>query len=321
MSTPCISVVVPVYNSEKYIHKCIDSILNQSFSDIELILVDDGSEDNCGAICDEYAKKDSRVRVFHQQNRGACCARNVGIDNAKGEFISFVDSDDGIAKNALEILHKDITTFNADISCAGGGKHYSDTKEAFEKSKYMIWTGSDAIKKSLLGNGHTHSACRKLYKRSFVGDTRFDEGGKIHEDGFFVFCCFLKEPVVVLRNVNIYYYRHNPDSISNAGFSERFLDVLYFADKKRDLVNDLYPEFEAETNSMIVRANLVMLNLFCRTNDKKYKKDIKRCINTVKRLKKFFVPVMPIDKKLLFVVTNNLYGVFRVYHKIKYKHK
>ena len=98
MITPCISVIVPVYNTE-----CVNSILNQTFSNLELILIDDGSTDNCGAICDEYAKQDIRVRVFHQENRGVSSARNVGLDNALGEYITFVDSDDYIVNNALEI--------------------------------------------------------------------------------------------------------------------------------------------------------------------------------------------------------------------------
>lgn len=91
---PKISVIVPVYNTEKYLHRCIDSILAQTFTDFELLLIDDGSKDNSGTICDEYAAKDSRVRVFHKENGGVSSARNLGLDNAKGEWISFVDSDD-----------------------------------------------------------------------------------------------------------------------------------------------------------------------------------------------------------------------------------
>lgn len=321
MPTPCISVIVPVYKAEKYIDECVESILNQTFTDLELILIDDGSPDNCGVICDEYAKKDDRVRVFHQENLGVCAARNVGIDNAKGKYITFVDSDDYITKNALEILYNDIVVHNADIACASGRKFYSDTIEALEKSKYKIWRDSDAIRNCLLDNGSTYSSCRKLYKKEFIGDTRFEVGRKIHEDSFFVFCCCLKKPTFVLRNVYIYHYRNNPDSASHAPFSEKFLDILYFANKKKELASKCFPEFEAEINNMTVKANLSMLNLFCRTNDKKYNKDIKQCIRTVKCLKRYFVPAIPIDKKMFFIVSNNLYGLFRIYYKLKYKCK
>ena len=98
---PQISVIVPVYNAEKYLHRCIDSILAQTFSDFELLLIDDGSKDNSGRICDEYAAKDSRIRVFHKKNGGVSSARNMGLDNAKGDWITFVDSDDWVKQDYL----------------------------------------------------------------------------------------------------------------------------------------------------------------------------------------------------------------------------
>ena len=116
MDRPLLSVIVPVYKAEKYIHKCISSILNQTFKDLELILVDDGSPDNSGVICDEYATKDSRVKVFHQENGGVCVARNTGLDNATGEYVFFVDSDDYILTDTLETLYTDVLNHNADIA-------------------------------------------------------------------------------------------------------------------------------------------------------------------------------------------------------------
>ena len=101
---PRLSIIVPVYKVEKYIHKCVDSILNQTFTDYELILVDDGSPDNCGKICDEYAKKDSRVKVIHKKNGGQSSARNKGLDHAKGNYISFIDSDDDIFLFSLRLM-------------------------------------------------------------------------------------------------------------------------------------------------------------------------------------------------------------------------
>lgn len=103
---PKISVIVPVYNSEQYLHRCIDSILNQTFTDYELLLIDDGSTDNSGIICDEYASNDYRVRVFHKENGGVSSARNLGLDNAKGDWISFVDSDDWVGRRYLEVLYQ-----------------------------------------------------------------------------------------------------------------------------------------------------------------------------------------------------------------------
>ena len=109
-----ISVVVPVYNVEKYLRKCIDSIINQTYKNLEIILVDDGSPDKCGEICDEYAKKDNRVKVIHKKNAGVSSARNDGIDNATGEYIIFVDSDDWLEDNAIEIMVDKLNEYDYD---------------------------------------------------------------------------------------------------------------------------------------------------------------------------------------------------------------
>ena len=321
MSTPYVSVIVPVYNAEKFINECVNSILGQTMSDLELILVDDGSPDNCGAICDEYAIKDSRVRVFHQKNGGVCAARNKGLSMATGEYVSFVDSDDYLEPDAIELLCNDIITYNADISCA---LMVGDSNQGVSNLKngiYEVWSGSDAIKESLLDNRFTYSSCARLYKKSFLGDIRFEEGRKIHEDSFFNFSVFLRKPTVVVRNIGVYNYVKNSESASHAEFSEKFFDILYFADRKKELANEFFPEFQAEINNTIVKANLAMLHAFCNTNDKKYKKDIKRCIKTVKELKSYFVPAIPGDRKFFNVVTNNLYGIFKIYYNLRYKRK
>lgn len=315
MSNPLISVIVPVYNTEKYIRKCIESILNQTFTDFELILIDDGSTDNSGKICDEYAVKDSRINVIHQKNSGVSVARNIGLDNASGTYVAFVDSDDYIRDIGLEVLLNDIITYNADISCAAPGRR----KVSLEESSCRIWQGIEALKKSLTDNGNTRSVCRKLYRRDFVGEIRFEEGRSIHEDGFFVFRCFLKQPTVVLRNIGIYYYTNNPDSASHSAFSEKFFDILYFADRKREMTISQFPELDADVNNMIVKANISMLNILCKADGRKYKKEIKECIRTVKKLKKYFTPLIPIDKTLFFAVKNNLYYIFRFLYKIRYK--
>ena len=119
MNVPFFSVIVPVYNVEKYLKECVDSILGQSFSDFELILVDDGSPDNCPAICDEYAKKDEHVKVIHKPNGGVSSARNAGIQMARGEYILFCDSDDFYLDTAFEKIHYNLIQFNADILCFG----------------------------------------------------------------------------------------------------------------------------------------------------------------------------------------------------------
>ena len=116
MKSDLISIIVPVYKVEKYIDECIKSIINQTYTNLEIILIDDGSPDNCGKICDEYAKNDKRIKVIHQKNMGQSVARNVGLEYAKGDYIGFVDSDDYIKNNMFEVLHNNLVSYNADIS-------------------------------------------------------------------------------------------------------------------------------------------------------------------------------------------------------------
>lgn len=321
MSNPLISVIVPVFNAEKYIGRCIESILNQTISDIELILIDDGSPDNSGVICDEYALKDSRIKVFHQKNGGVCVARNTGLEHATGDYISFVDSDDYLESNALEILYNDIINYNADVSCALMTSDGNCNKNNLKKGTYEVWCGNDALKNALLDNRFTYSSCAKMFKKDLINNIRFEEGRKIHEDSFFVFCCFFEQPTVVVRNVGIYNYENNPNSASHAEFSEKYFDILYFANKKKEMVTGKFSEFDAEINNMLVKANLAMLHTFLNTNDRKYKKEIRKCIKTVKTLKKYFVAAVPGDKKFFTIVTNNLYGIYKIYYNFRYKHK
>lgn len=319
MSNPTISVIVPVYEAEKYLNECIESILNQTFSDLELILVDDGSTDRSGEICDAYKKQDARVRVLHKKNGGVSSARNTGIELSRGTYLTFVDSDDYLTTGALEKLYMDIITYEADISCCLMCSDSEVGRGSLQNGIFEIWKSKDALIKSLEDNHFTYSSCAKLYRKDFLGDIRFDEGRKIHEDSYFVFCCFYEEPTVVVNNVGIYHYRNNNESASHAEFSEKFFDILYFADKKRNKVITNYPEYRDYVNNMIVKANLAMLHCFCEAKRRQYKKEIRECIKRVKSLKKYFIPAVPGDKKWFWIVTNNLYYMFRIYYDFRYK--
>lgn len=178
---PRLSVIVPVYKVEKYIHKCVDSILNQTFSDFELILVDDGSPDNCGRICDEYAAKDSRVRVIHKKNGGLSDARNFGIDAAQGEVLGFVDSDDDIDSNMYKSMIEYMDKHNLDVVCADtyvikNGKKKFRPRYAEDK----IFDAPDGVI-AILDGTLDNAAWNKIYKRNVIGEVRYPEG-RIYED-------------------------------------------------------------------------------------------------------------------------------------------
>ncbi|MBQ8729868.1 MAG: glycosyltransferase, partial [Lachnospiraceae bacterium] len=178
---PKLSIIVPVYKVEPYIHKCVDSILYQTFTDFELILVDDGSPDNCGKICDEYAQKDEHVRVIHKKNGGLSDARNFGLEVAVGEYISFIDSDDWVDKNiyteSLDYMKKndlDIVCF--DVTEVRSSKTL--VRHKFESDK--VFEAEDGLYKILVDE-IDNSACNKIFKRSIWKDVRFPVGRRFED--------------------------------------------------------------------------------------------------------------------------------------------
>lgn len=187
MKTPEISIIIPVYQVEKYLPRCLDSILAQTYADFELILVDDGSTDNSGVICDSYSEKDKRIRVLHQQNAGVSAARNAGLDAAQGKYIGFVDADDWVDTEMFRILHEDAKSENADIvmcdavTKTDGKPDAEDTIPMLDEScmiRKNDW--SPALLAYMAG-----AVWRCLYKRELIKDLRFPVGIKISEDRLF----------------------------------------------------------------------------------------------------------------------------------------
>lgn len=317
LNNSTVSVIVPVYNNEKFVSECIESILQQTYKNIEIILVDDGSSDGSGAICDEYAKKDSRIKVFHQENGGVCKARNKGLEIVNGDYFCFVDSDDFIKENALEILMNDMLEYGSDMAIGKMGAQVQIDCPGHQ-AETEIWQDNEALIKSIEDNPFTYSSCGKLYKRKTFGDIRFLEGKKIHEDSFFVFQCFMKKPKVIVKDENIYCYRKNEESASHSEFSEKFFDILYFAEEKKKMIDKNFPDLREKANNIIVKANLAMLHAFCKADYRKYRKEIRKCIKTVCRLKKYFIPAIKGDLKWFWIIKHHLYGLFHLYYKLKY---
>lgn len=186
-----ISIIVPIYNTEKYLNRCIDSIINQTYKNLEIVLVDDGSTDKSGVICDDYAKSDSRIKVIHKENGGVSSARNVGIDNATGEYIMFVDADDELCLNAIEYIMELSKKNNADLICFQM-KELEDIDDVnvniFHKKIYSdIYINSSNISNGffeLYSNSNLFSPCNKLYKKSVVknNNLKFDTKLSLLED-------------------------------------------------------------------------------------------------------------------------------------------
>lgn len=239
-----VSVVIPVFKVENYLRKCLDSICGQSLRNIEIICIDDGSPDESGKICDEYAKRDKRITVIHQENAGLSEARNKGISVANGKYIAFVDSDDWVHPNFLEALYRLCEDNNCTIAECGLQKFSSEDELVQENYlSAQIITGKDAVHGRFELDGWRHGVTwNKLYRRELFDDVLFPKG-KQHEDEYTTYKLLWKANKYALSENSLYYYRQRPDSIMGQKFSEKFLDVIgayeersyFFKDKDKEL--------------------------------------------------------------------------------------
>lgn len=224
MEKDLISVIVPVYKVEKYLEKCIESIIKQTYTNLQIILVDDGSPDNCGKICDEYAKKDSRIEVIHKINGGLSDARNVGINRANGRYIGFVDSDDYIKEDMYEKLINLIKEYDADISICNlydviDGKEYVRNKD----NGIHEYSRIDILKEILLDKNIQSYAWNKLYKKELFDEIKYPIRKK-YEDIGTTFYLFEKCNKIVVISEPEYYYLKRADSLVNNVTESTILD-------------------------------------------------------------------------------------------------
>lgn len=239
---PLISVIVPVYNVEKYIRRCVDSIIGQTYKNLEILLIDDGSGDLSGGICDEYAEIDMRVRVFHKKNGGQASARNLGLENAMGEYVGFVDSDDWIEKDTYfycidliknENCKVDVVQFG--ISCVKDEKEQPKVR----KEKIKRHENKDILNFLMIQSTKTDSyfsPCRCLYSRNILQDERFPLG-RINEDIVFKYQVFAKANMMIDSNCIKYYYFQGAGSTTTDGLKKRDFDLYIAASELKALTD------------------------------------------------------------------------------------
>lgn len=225
---PQISVIVPIYKVEQYIYRCIDSILNQSFRDFELILVDDGSPDRCGMICDEYAEKDSRIHVIHRKNGGLSAARNSGIDwvfrNSDSQWLTFIDSDDWIHPRMLECMLGMVKKWSVKVSVCGYKLTSGETTDLLHGNfEGEIWTPEDFY---IEHNVNSIVAWGKLYHRDFFKKLRYPKG-KLHEDEFTTYRILFQEKKIAVSDLPMYFYFQNTEGITKSKWKPKRLDGTF----------------------------------------------------------------------------------------------
>lgn len=251
---PHISVIIPVYNAGNYIVDTLNSVLQQTLKDIEVIVVNDGSNDQSLVECYRLQEIDKRIIIINQDNQGVSKARNVGKQNATGDYIIFIDADDELDCRMLEILYTQAKKTDSDISVCGVDRIFEKKQE--EKKQYHCnyeeISVDQAIEWLLLGQKIESGAWNKLFKASTIEDVHFEEGKKINEDKYFVFRSLLKSKKIVYCAEKLYYYYCRENSVTNQSFSERWFDSLYFADR-------IYEELKGRNNlEVFARYQLLM---------------------------------------------------------------
>ncbi len=283
---PLICIIVPIYNVEKYIHKCINSIIHQTYKHLEIILVDDGSKDNCGAICDEYAEIDSRIKVLHKENGGLSDARNFAIDIVTGDYITFIDSDDFVEADYVEYLYKLIQKYSADISICNINKTCEEQYkgENITSDIQHVYTEQEAIEQMLYQKLFDVSACAKLYKAELFKTIRYPKG-KYYEDLATTYLVFDKCNKIVYGSLQKYNYMIRENSITTSQFSIKRMELIDIAEEMLNFISNKYPDIKKSAISKFISANF---QVFLQTPKEKslFAEEKKRIIRNIKNYRK-----------------------------------
>lgn len=266
MEQPLISVIVPIYKVEAYLERCVESIRNQTYRNLEIILVDDGSPDRCGEMCDAFAKEDPRIRVFHKENGGQSSARNLGLDNMTGEYVGFVDSDDWIEPDMYYHLYELMEQYQAQITCCGTQKNFSNGKVSYFNPKYpketdiCVFDRKGALSELFSNAKITYSPCDKLYHRDVFIGLRMTEG-KIYEDMEILPKWVERATVVVYDPIPKYHYIMTETSTVRGTYNLRRMREVDVALERAEDYKIRYPELYDEAMARYIAICLYVVHL------------------------------------------------------------
>ena len=266
-----ITVVVPVYKVEKYIDRCVNSIIDQTYKNLEIILVDDGSPDKCGKICDDYAKKDDRIVVIHKENGGLSDARNAGIHAANGKYITFIDSDDYIKNDYVEFLYNLIIENDVMISiCSHTVIYDTGLKIEKETGEFSVLDTKTAIKRILYDDNIDISAWAKMYDIKLFDDIEYPKG-RLFEDSAVTCRILSKCEKVAIGSKSKYFYMIRSDSITNAKFNKKKMDLITSTEEMGQYILEKYPDLQDAVNRRVMYAYLSTLSQLANSNEKHLK--------------------------------------------------
>lgn len=322
ISDKLISIIVPVYNVEKYLEKCVYSILNQSYKNLEVILVNDGSNDNSGKICDELSREDSRIKVYHKDNGGLSDARNYGVAKANGEYVGFVDSDDYIDQYMYENLYKAIRKYNTQIAECGITRVYKNNKlrPHYDGEEYSLVVDREGYLKEYLENRKVYGAAVcKLLSIDLAKVLKFPDG-KVYEDVFYTLELLKKVDKYTLISGNYYYYYIRGNSITTKKFSSRDMDYIEIIDKIGEYTLNNYTKLKEK---LFIRQGFAYLSIFnqiIQLNDYRQIPEYSILIGKLKNIRSniIFNKLAPKSLKIAIILLNINEGLYKKVLK-KYK--
>lgn len=315
MDNPLISIIIPTYNKGKYIERAITSALRQTYENIEIIVVNDGSTDQTEKLVLDICAVEKKVRLISTPNFGVSHARNVGIDNSMGEYISFLDADDELIDDGIMKMYTCLTAYDADI-CTAKYVYITDeqsTIEVDEDDTVSVIQGKDAIMSVIEDRPETYSSCAKLYRKKAIHDIRFPEGRLSHEDAYFVFLLLLNNASMAILNQMVYKYYFISNSLSHSAVTDRVFDMIYLSEEKTRLICEKYPDLKEKAKNILIKAHMALLGNLSSTADKKYRNNEKESIKFIIENKKSFVPATSWDEKWFFIITHRLYYLYKFY--------
>jgi glycosyltransferase involved in cell wall biosynthesis len=318
---PLISVIVPVYNVEKYLKRCIDSIIKQTYKNLEIILVDDGSTDSSGDICDQYGISDLRIKIIHKQNGGLSSARNAGIDKSTGELIAFIDSDDYIHPEMLEFLQNEISQKDVDIAICGRYIVYENGKSIIKEKKCdgIIMESEDAIRKMCSYDYFDMSSCDRLFIKALFQSVRYPEK-KLCEDWHVMHILFDLAKRISYNSIPLYYYYQRENSISrNVGINVAAIEA---SESVLTFVKERYPGIIDEAATSFAFASISIYNNYIkygRACDPGLMKRLKSNVNANLKyiLRNKSISGMKKIQAFVFCINIYLYKIFFTLLKLK----
>ena len=282
-----ISVIIPIYKVEQYLDECVESVVNQTYTNLEIILVDDGSPDHCPELCDRWAEKDARIKVIHKENGGLSDARNAGIDVAVGDYIGFVDSDDWIKTDMYEKMLQALIKENADICACNILSCYEDRQIGWGSSDYFVGNSEQILSRLYDDSRYPVSAWNKLYKKKCWETLRFPKG-KICEDAFTTYRLVHEADRIVQISEPLYCYRIRPQSIMTSTFSKKRMDEEEAWRTNYEFVRDNYPSLKMKAYDFYLQRVNRILHTMTKSNRNTYLKEYKY-LNGIRRKNLMYV--------------------------------